>query len=103
MSPTAAVACRIVSRIREREKKEIWTKKFEEKLAQESDEVLYQGMMFNLAKDRMQKTDLWKIVQRMPKGFPITYLVPMCAQLIPCHRIIVACSYGCDVRYRFSC
>ncbi|KAK2757632.1 hypothetical protein FQN54_004601 [Arachnomyces sp. PD_36] len=68
MSPTAAVACRIVSQIREREKRTIWTKDLEESLARETDEVLYQGMMFNLAKDRMEKTDLWKIVQRMPKG-----------------------------------
>lgn len=71
MSPTAAVACRIVSQIRQKEKREIWTKDLEESLSKKSDEVLYQGMMFNLAKDRMEKTDLWKIVQRMPKGRPL--------------------------------
>lgn len=29
---------------------------------------VYPGMMFRLAKDRMEKSKLWKIVHRMPKG-----------------------------------
>lgn len=33
-----------------------------------SDEILYPGVMFHLAKNRMETTDLWKIVHRMPKG-----------------------------------
>lgn len=40
----------------------------EEEVAHQSDEILYPGVMFNLAKDRMETTDLWKIVERMPKG-----------------------------------
>lgn len=36
--------------------------------AHQSDEILYPGVMFSLAKGRMEKTDLWKIVERMPKG-----------------------------------
>lgn len=37
-------------------------------MAHQSDEFLYPGVMFNLAKDRMEKTDLWRVVERMPKG-----------------------------------
>lgn len=55
-----------MSRVRARELKQVWTKDHLE--GYESDEVLYPGIMFNLAKERMEKTDLWKIVQRMPKG-----------------------------------
>lgn len=29
---------------------------------------VYPGMMFSLARDRMEKSKLWKIVRRMPKG-----------------------------------
>lgn len=29
---------------------------------------MYPGMMFGLAKERMEETKLWKIVRRMPKG-----------------------------------
>ncbi|KAJ9203145.1 hypothetical protein DTO166G4_238 [Paecilomyces variotii] len=68
MSRVAAEASRIVSRIRAREQRDVWTDHLEEKIAHQSDEVLYPGIMFNLAKDRMEKTDLWKIVHRMPKG-----------------------------------
>jgi adenosine deaminase CECR1 len=28
----------------------------------------YPGMMFGLAKDKMERTKLWKIVKKMPKG-----------------------------------
>jgi adenosine deaminase CECR1 len=31
-------------------------------------ENLYPGMMFVLAKERMEQTRLWKIVKKMPKG-----------------------------------
>lgn len=83
MSPTAAVACRIVSRIRERERKAVWTKDMGKGFAHSTDEILYQGMMFNLAKGRMENTDLWKIVQRMPKGKPsILALPPRYSKLI---------------------
>lgn len=29
---------------------------------------MYPGMMFGLAKERMEMTKLWKIVRKMPKG-----------------------------------
>ncbi|KAK2801913.1 hypothetical protein FQN51_005062 [Onygenales sp. PD_10] len=68
MSPIASEACKIVSSIRRRELKEVWTKDVEEGLAGSTTETLYPGMMFHLARERMEKTDLWRIVQRMPKG-----------------------------------
>ncbi|PGH04678.1 hypothetical protein GX51_03345 [Blastomyces parvus] len=68
MSPSVSVACKIVSAIRRRELKDVWTKDTEKEVARESDETLYPGMMFHLARERMEKTDLWKIVRKMPKG-----------------------------------
>ena len=53
MSPAAEEACRIVSRIRTREIQQIWTKDLEEDLAQHGGEIVYPGMMFNLAKEKM--------------------------------------------------
>ena len=46
----------------------MWTKGLDPDAAHQSDEILYPGVMFNLAKGRMEKTDLWRIVERMPKG-----------------------------------
>ncbi|ODH27672.1 hypothetical protein ACO22_04133 [Paracoccidioides brasiliensis] len=68
MSAAATEACKIVSAIRRRELKDVWTKEAEKELVEHSDETLYPGMMFHSARERMEKTDLWKIVQKMPKG-----------------------------------
>ncbi|KAK2872065.1 hypothetical protein FQN49_002583 [Arthroderma sp. PD_2] len=68
MSPSVREACQIISQIRDRELKTVWTKDVEENLAKAEDTVLYPGMMFRLARDRMEGTDLWKIVKKMPKG-----------------------------------
>ncbi|EGD84897.1 hypothetical protein H112_08614 [Trichophyton rubrum D6] len=68
MSASTKEACRIISHIRDRELKTVWNKVEEENLAKTQDTVLYPGMMFRLAKDKMEGTDLWKIVKRMPKG-----------------------------------
>lgn len=47
----------------------MWTKEAEENLARETeDAALYPGMMFRLARERMEGTDLWKIMRKMPKG-----------------------------------
>lgn len=62
------MACAIVSRIREEERRIVWTKEFEDTLAESTDGDVYPGMMFSLAKERMEKTKLWGIVRRMPKG-----------------------------------
>ncbi len=57
-----------MQKIRDEENKAIWTPDLEEQLAQEEGAVVHPGMMFNLAKDRMEKTKLWQIVRKMPKG-----------------------------------
>ncbi|KAF4982895.1 hypothetical protein FZEAL_1591 [Fusarium zealandicum] len=68
LSPIASRACAIVDRIRDLENASIWTPQVEEELAQSGNECIFPGMMFMLAKDRMENTNLWKIVRRMPKG-----------------------------------
>jgi len=68
MSPLAKEACEIVNRIKEEERKTIWTSEFEDTIAQETGTNIYPGMMFSLAKERMEKTKLWQIVRKMPKG-----------------------------------
>ncbi|KAJ5544617.1 hypothetical protein N7535_006989 [Penicillium sp. DV-2018c] len=68
LSPIAARAAKIVSQIRAQEQQELWTTGLDEATAHQADEILYPGVMFNLAKGRMEKTKLWKIVEKMPKG-----------------------------------
>lgn len=68
LSPIAKHACDIVERIRTHENETIWTPQVEESLAQSTNECIFPGMMFMLAKDRMESTKLWKIVRNMPKG-----------------------------------
>lgn len=68
LSPIAQRACEIVEKIRDHENATVWTPQVEEDLAQASNECIFPGMMFMLAKDRMEKTKLWKIVRHMPKG-----------------------------------
>ncbi|KAJ5902819.1 hypothetical protein N7495_003347 [Penicillium taxi] len=63
MSPIAARACKIVSQIRAREQRELWSQGLDGE-----DEIIYPGVMFHHAKGRMEKTNLWKIVEKMPKG-----------------------------------
>ncbi|KAL5386500.1 hypothetical protein PMIN02_008495 [Paraphaeosphaeria minitans] len=67
LSPTAQEACAIVSQIRFEEQQTLWTKDYEDCLASSYVDV-FPGMMFNLAKERMEKSKLWKIVRKMPKG-----------------------------------
>ncbi|RVX65755.1 hypothetical protein B0A52_10389 [Exophiala mesophila] len=68
MTPMARQAAKILSAIRRRELKDVWTADFEDSLAEKNGGNLYPGMMFTLARDRIESTDLWKIVERMPKG-----------------------------------
>jgi len=63
----AAEACAIVSQIRFEEQQTLWTKEYEDSLVSQHVDV-FPGMMFLLAKDRMEKSKLWKIVSKMPKG-----------------------------------
>lgn len=68
LSPIATRACKIVSQIRAREQSEVWTTGLDPTIAHEADEILYPGVMFHHAKGRMERTNLWKIVEKMPKG-----------------------------------
>ncbi|KAH6683025.1 adenosine deaminase family protein-like protein [Halenospora varia] len=68
LSPLARTACDIVSRIRLEEQKSTWTSEFEDILAQKTGTNVYPGMMFSLAKEKMEATKLWRIVRKMPKG-----------------------------------
>ncbi|RYP55326.1 hypothetical protein DL768_000081 [Monosporascus sp. mg162] len=69
LSPIAKKACDIVDRIRDEESKTVWTPQLEDSLARENEDItIYPGMMFSLAKERMESTKLWKIVRQMPKG-----------------------------------
>ncbi|KAH8701644.1 putative CECR1 family adenosine deaminase [Talaromyces proteolyticus] len=64
MSTVAQEACHIVSVIRNKELSQVWTKGED----WPDDELLYPGVMFTVARKRMEQTKLWKIVERMPKG-----------------------------------
>lgn len=68
MTPMAKQAARIMASIRRRELKSVWTSEFEESLMGKNGGHLYPGMMFTLARDRIETTELWKIIERMPKG-----------------------------------
>ena len=57
-----------MDRIRDDEARTVWTSELENKLAKETGANVYPGMMFGLARDRMEKTKLWQIVRKMPKG-----------------------------------
>lgn len=68
LSPLAQEACLIVRRILEEERRTIWNPEHDAEARREEDLVLFPGMMFTLAKGRMEKTKSWEIVKRMPKG-----------------------------------
>lgn len=68
MTPLAKKAANILQSIRKRELKERWTSEYEESLAEHNDGNLYAGMMFSLARDRAESTELWHILECMPKG-----------------------------------
>lgn len=66
LSPMAAEACAIVDQIRFEEQQTLWTRDYEESQSAEGD--IFPGMMFSLAKERMERSKLWTIIRRMPKG-----------------------------------
>ena len=68
VSPLAKQTAKIMSSIRRKELRSVWTSQFEEALADKNGGNLYPGMMFTLARERMETTELWKIIERMPKG-----------------------------------
>lgn len=63
----AQEACAIVAQIRFQEQQTLWTKEYEDSLLTDHVDV-FPGMMFSLAKERMEKSKLWQIVKKMPKG-----------------------------------
>lgn len=69
LSPTATKACELVARIRFEEQHTIWNDDREQTLNDEHDETLHPGMMFSHAPAQVaQKTKLWQICRKMPKG-----------------------------------
>lgn len=68
LSPVARRAHRIVERIRAEEQRTLWTPAYEDGLAARAGCTMHSGMMFTLAKARMERTRLWRIVRRLPKG-----------------------------------
>ncbi|KAF2112106.1 hypothetical protein BDV96DRAFT_581128 [Lophiotrema nucula] len=67
LSPMAAEACSIVDQIRFEEQQTLWTKEYEDSLESEYVDI-FPGMMFSIARERITKSKLWKIIQKMPKG-----------------------------------
>jgi adenosine deaminase CECR1 len=63
----AQEAAAIVSQIRFQEQQTLWTREYEDTLLTNHVDV-FPGMMFALAKERMEKSKLWQIVKKMPKG-----------------------------------
>ncbi|KAF2720458.1 Metallo-dependent hydrolase [Polychaeton citri CBS 116435] len=69
LSPMAREASAIVSAIRFEEQQTLWNEDYEANLSKDAgSSTLYPGMMFTLAKKRMESSKLWQIVKRMPKG-----------------------------------
>lgn len=68
MTPMASEAAATVSAIRFQEHQTIWNHDFEDELAKKEGIEVFPGMMFNLAKSRMEQSKLWQIVRKMPKG-----------------------------------
>ena len=68
LSPMAAEAAAIVSAIRFEEQQTLWNGAFEDNLAKDENYDVYPGMMFSLAKGRMESSKLFQIVKKMPKG-----------------------------------
>jgi adenosine deaminase CECR1 len=66
----AEEACAIVDQIRFSEAQTLWTREYEDDLVEKAHPGtdVYPGMMFSLAKGRMERSKLWNIVRKMPKG-----------------------------------
>ena len=67
LTPIAAAACAIVARIRAEEHQTIWTNDHVDDGAP-SGVNHYPGMMFSLAKQRLEQSKTYQILQKMPKG-----------------------------------
>ncbi|KAF2150238.1 Metallo-dependent hydrolase [Myriangium duriaei CBS 260.36] len=67
LSPMAREASGIVRQIRDEELRTVWTKDSDSGVPVQTTDI-FPGMMFYQAKERMEKTKLWNIVKKMPKG-----------------------------------
>ncbi|KAL8872997.1 MAG: hypothetical protein Q9174_001470 [Haloplaca sp. 1 TL-2023] len=67
ITPLAAAACAIVSRIRAEEHQTIWTNDDPDNKANATVKH-HPGMMFPLAKQRMEQSKTYQIIRKMPKG-----------------------------------
>lgn len=67
LTPLATTACAIVSRIRAEEHQTIWTGDHGDQTSTNGINH-YPGMMFSLAKQRLEQSKTYQIVRRMPKG-----------------------------------
>ncbi|PLB50154.1 putative CECR1 family adenosine deaminase [Aspergillus steynii IBT 23096] len=68
LSPLAKTACKIVSKIRDRELKPTEPTLSNHDNRHVSEEALHPGHGLHNARDRMETSELWKILQKMPKG-----------------------------------
>ncbi|KAL2855008.1 hypothetical protein BJY01DRAFT_204806 [Aspergillus pseudoustus] len=68
MPPVAKTAATIISNIRKKEMETYWTAPVSTTKHSDLKEVMFPGMSFALSRDRMSKTQLWKIISAMPKG-----------------------------------
>lgn len=71
-TPISARAAKTLSRIREKELATTWTPSYDDSssvAASKNGGNFFPGMMFTLARDRMEKeSTVWRIIERMPKG-----------------------------------
>lgn len=75
LTPLAQEACAIVARIRDEERRTIWSQGHNQisdpgndVAAEKASVDVFPGMMFGLARKKMEETKLWQIVRKMPKG-----------------------------------
>ena len=72
LTPLARTASRILSSLRRKELATIWTSKFEDEFAHQITEKsggnIFPGLVFTLARQRMEKCETFKILEKMPKG-----------------------------------
>ena len=67
LAPLANEACAIVARIRQEERNTIWTST-NAATGENTKGTFFPGMMFGLAREKMEGTKLWRIVEKIPKG-----------------------------------
>ena len=92
LSDIAKKAVAIVGRIKLEEQQTLWTKQYEDSLADQDGDI-YPGMMFSLAKDRMESSKLFKIIRKMPKG-----------ALLHCHlEAMVEFKYILEDAFKLDC